>query len=96
MEKFLYPNYPFRCIITGPSECGKSYSLTNLILYIIIEYDKIYISSPSLLQVFYQKLIKYFSKYILIHIIPNNLNAKDIDVVFEEIVINEDFQKSDT
>ena len=44
MEKFLYPNHPVRCIITGPSNVGKSYFLTNLILNIINEYDKIYIS----------------------------------------------------
>ena len=32
MEKFLCPTHPVRCIITGPSECGKSVFLTNLIL----------------------------------------------------------------
>ena len=96
MEKILYPNHPVRCIITGPSECGKSYFLTNLILNIINEYDKIYIYSPSLHQDFYQKLIKCFSNYILLHIIPNILNEVDIDIVIEEIVNNKDFQKSDT
>ena len=39
MEKKLYPTHPVRCIITGQSECGKSYFLTNLILNIINEYD---------------------------------------------------------
>ena len=58
MEKFLYPTHPVRCIITGPSECGKSVFLTNLILNIINECDKIYIYSPSLHQDLYQKLIK--------------------------------------
>ena len=29
MEKFLYPNHPVRCIITGPSECGKSVFLNK-------------------------------------------------------------------
>ena len=47
MEKFLNPNHPVRCFITGPSECGKSVFLTNLILNFINEYDKIYIYSPS-------------------------------------------------
>ena len=28
MDKFLYPQYPVRCIITGSSECGKTYFLT--------------------------------------------------------------------
>ena len=95
MEKILYPNHPVRCIITGPSECGKSFFLTNLILKIINEYDKIYIYSPSLHQDLYQKLFKCFSNYIPIQIIPNILNEDDLDIVIEEIVNNEDFQKSD-
>ena len=40
MEKKLYPNHPVRCIITGPSNVGKSVLLTNLILKIINEYDR--------------------------------------------------------
>ena len=95
MEKFLYPTHPVRCTITGPSECGKSYFLTNLILNIIIEYDKIYIYSPSFHQDLYQKLIKCFSNYIPFYIIPNILNEEDIDIVIEEVINNKDFQKSD-
>ena len=95
MDKILYPSHPLRCIICGPSESGKSYFLTNLILNIINEYDKIYIYSPSLHQDLYQKLIKCFSNYIPIHIIPNILNEEDIDIVIEEIVNNKDFEKSD-
>ena len=53
MDKILYPNHPCRCIITGPSNVGKSVFLTNLILNIINEYDKIYIYSPSLHQDLY-------------------------------------------
>ena len=93
MEKILYPNHPVRCIITGPSECGKSVFLTNLILNIINEYDKIHIYSPSLHQDLYQKLIKCFSNYIPINIIPNILNELDIDIVIDEIINNKDFQK---
>ena len=95
MEKVLYPFHPCRVIITGPSECGKSYFLTNLCLNIINEHDKIYIYSPSLHQELYQKLIKCFSNYIPIHKIPNILNEEDIDIVIEEIVNNKDFEKSD-
>ena len=95
MEKYLYPKHPVRCIITRPSECGKSVFLTNLILNIINEFDKIYIFSPSLHQDLYQKLIKCFSNFIPIHIIPNILNEEDLDIVIDEIVNNEDFQKSD-
>ena len=96
MEKILYPNHPVRCVITGPSECGKSVFLTNLILNIVNEYDKIYIYSPSLHQDSYQNLFKCFSNYIPIHIIPNILNEEDIDIVFDEIVNKKDFQISDT
>ena len=96
MEKFLYPNHPVRCIITGPSECGKSFFLTNLILNIINEYDKIYIYSPSLHQDLYQKLIKCFTNYIPNHIISNILNEVDIDIVIDEIINNKDFEKSNT
>ena len=95
MEKFLHPTHHVRCIITGPSEYGKSVILTNLTLNIINEYDKINIYSPSFHQDLYQKLIKCFSNYIQIHIISNILNEADIDAVIEEIVINEDFEKSD-
>ena len=95
MEKILYPNHAVRCIITGPSECGKSVFLTNFILNIINEHDKKYIYSPSLNQDLYQKLIKCFSNYIPIKIIPNILNEEDIDIVVEEVINNKDFEKSD-
>ena len=55
MDKILYPKHPVRCIITGPSNVGKSYFFINLFLNIINEYDKIYIYSPSLHQKLYQK-----------------------------------------
>ena len=88
MEKYLYPNNPLLCNICGPSNVGKSVFLTKITLYTINEYDKIYIYSPSLHQDLYQKLIKCFSKYLPIHIIPSILNEEDIDVIIEEIVKN--------
>ena len=63
-----------------------------LILKIINEFDKIYIYSPSLHQGLYQKLIKRFTIYIPIHIIPNILHEKDIDIVIHD----KDFEKPDT
>ena len=95
MEKFLYPNHPVRRIITGPSNLAKSVFLTKLILNIINQYDKIYIYSPSLHQDLYQKLIKCCKNYIPIHIITNNFNEVDNDVVIERINNNKDFEKSD-
>ena len=62
MEKKLCLQHPVRCIKTGPSNVSKSVFLTNLILNIFNEYDKIYIYSPSLHQDLYQKLIKCFTK----------------------------------
>ena len=56
MEKILYPSHLVRSIITGPSDCGKSVFLTNLILNIINENDKIYIKSTH--QVFIKIYIK--------------------------------------
>ena len=96
MEKFLYPSHPLRCIITGPSSVGKTVFLTNLILNIINEYDKMYIYSPSIHQDLCQKLFKCFSNYIAINILQNILNEEDIDIVIEDIVNNKDFVKSDT
>ena len=96
IDKILYPNHPVKCIITGPSDCGKSALLTNLNVNILNEYNKIYIYSPSLHQALYQKLIKCFSKYIPIHIIPIILNEEDIDILIEEIVNLKDFEKSNT
>ena len=95
MEKILYPIHPCRCIITGPSNVGKTYFLTNIILNIINEYDKIYTYSPSHHQELYQKLIRCFSTYIPIHIIPNVFNEENIDIIIEEVINNKDFQKSD-
>ena len=96
IDKILYPNHPVRCIITGPSECGKSVFLTNLTLNINNENDSIYIYSPSLHQDLYEKLIKCFSNYIPIHTIPNILNEKDLEVVIEELFNNKDFEKTNT
>ena len=87
MEKSLYPKHPVRCIICGRSSAGKSVFITNIILDIISEYDKIYIYSTSLHQDLCRKINKCFSNYIPIDIIPNFLNEKDIDLVIEEIVI---------
>ena len=94
LENFLYPAHPVCCIITGPWDCRKSYSLTNLILNIFSEFDKTYIYLPSLHQKLYQKFFRSFSKYIPIHILPKILNEEDIDIVIEELVDKRNFEKS--
>ena len=95
IEKLLYPSHAVTYIITGPSKCGKSLILTNIFLNIINEYDKIYIYSPSFHQHLYEKLGKCLFNNKPIHIIPNILNEKDIDIVIEKIANHKDFQKSD-
>ena len=90
MEEFLYPHHPTRVTITGPSDVGKSVFLKNLFLNFINKTDKIYIYSPSLHQDFNQKLIKCFSTYISIHIIPNFLNEENIVIVIDETVTYKD------
>ena len=53
LEKLLYPQHPVRCIITGPSKCGKSVSLTNLILIFltnIIKYTSTHQASSRFLS----------------------------------------------
>ena len=65
-------------------------------LNIINNYDKINIYSPSLHQNLYQKLIKCFSNYIPLHIVPNIVIDEDIDVVIDELVNKKVFEKSDT
>ena len=78
------------------TEFIRQVSIFNKFFFNIInEYDKIYIYSPSLHQDLYQKLIKCFSNYIPVNIIPNILNEEDIDIVIEETVNNKNFEKSD-
>ena len=96
MGKFFYLQHPLRCVFTGPSECGKSVFLSNLILSNINEYDKFYVYSPSFPQHLYQSIIKCFSIFIPIHIFRNLLNEEDTAVLSYEVFNNKDFEKSDT
>ena len=96
MEKILCPLHPARVIFTGPSDCGKSYFLTNLFLNKINEYDKINIFSPRLHQDLYRKLYESFSNYIPINKLPNIFNEEDIDVEIDEIINDKVFEKSGT
>ena len=41
-------------------------------------------------------MIKCFTNYKTIHIIPNNLNEEDTDEVIGDIINNKDYEKSDT
>ena len=97
MEKFLYPSHPVRAVLTGPSECGKTCFLSNLILNIIDDFSKIYIYSPSLHQELYQKLIKCFTAFLPLNVIKNVLDQplEELDSLIVEIVNDEDFESSE-
>ena len=88
MNKFLYPPHAVRCVTSGPRNVRKSVFLTRFILIFINQYNKTYIYSPFLHQDIYQKLIKCFSSYLPLHIIPKSLNEEDTDLVKDEIVNN--------
>ena len=75
---------------------AKLFFLTNLILTLFNQYNKNYIYLTSLHQDLYQKLVKCFSIYIPIHIIPKFSNEEDLDMVVDERVNYKDFEKSDT
>ena len=92
MDEFLDPIHPVGCIIEGPTECGKPF-ITNLILN-VNGLEKIYIYSSSLHQDFYQKSIKCFNDFIPTNVIQNILNEENLDPSIEEIVIDENFEKS--
>ena len=96
MEIYIYSYVKYvRGIMTGRSECGKNFFLTNLFLGNFKEYDKIYIYQTSVHQHLYQKLIECFSNYRPFHIIPIFLKEEKIDIVIDEIGNDKNFEKSD-
>ena len=95
IEKFLYPTHPVHSIITGARDIGKTVFLSNSIFNNIDEYKKVYIYSSFLHQDFYQKLFKVFNNCMPIHIFTNILKEKDIELIFDEIVNDKDFNISE-
>ena len=99
MNKFLHPSDSVRDIITGPSNSGKTYFLTNIILNIIDDFQKIYNYSPSLHQDLYQKIIKCMNSFLPLNVIQNIINEgysiDNLDLVIEVIVIDPDFVSSE-
>ena len=79
MQDFLYPQHPVCCVFTWPSNVGKNYFLTNLILNNITEFEKLYIYSTFLHQDMYQKVINSFSNYLPTKKIPNILKREDLE-----------------
>ena len=96
MENLLYPDQPVRCIITGPSEKGKTTLLIHLILNIVNDYDKIYIYSPSIHQESYRKLIRCFECTIPVTDIVKlqRLKYDELADAIKELVEDENFEPS--
>ena len=76
MEKYLYPEKPVRCIISGKSASGKSTLLFKILLNIINEFDKILIFSPTIHQPTYKTIIKCFNNFLPLNVIQNNLKEQ--------------------
>ena len=99
MDKILYPQSPLRAIITGPSNSGKTYFLSNLTLNIIDEFQKIYLYSPCLHQDLYQKLILCFNAFLPLHVIQNilneNISIENLDSIINELINDPDFESSE-
>ena len=93
MKTNLYSSHPIRCIITGPTECGKPCSPTSLSFNIINDYGKIHVYSPSLHQDSYQKKFNCFSTFMPIIIIRNISNEEEIDLVTSETVFDENSER---
>ena len=94
MEKNLHPNHPLRCVLSGPSNRGKSVFLTKWCLKFFNGFDKIYNYSLSLHQDSYQNLNRRFSNYIPNNIIPTISNEEDYDIVIDDLKNIKDFEKS--
>ena len=95
-NKFLYLTQPFRLIITGTSEGGKSCFLAKLLLNIIKDLRKNYMFIHRLYITIYNEKNKYFTDFIPINIMENILNEEVLDPMIDEIVNDEKFRKSET
>ena len=73
MEKYLYPEPPVRCVISGKSTSGKSTLLFKILFNIINDFDKIFIYSPTIHQPVYRTIIKCFNNFLPLNIIQNIL-----------------------
>ena len=98
MEKYLYPEPPVRCIISGKSASGKSTLLFKILFNIINDFDKIFIYSPTIHQPVYRTIIKCFNNFLPLNIIQNILREgiplDEMDKTIEEIINDEDFESS--
>ena len=94
MGKFLDPIHLVKCIVRGPSEYGKSYFPTNLILNNSNKIEKnIHLFTISTSR-FISEKSKCFSNYKSKNVFPSILIEEDSCLVFDQIVNAKDFEKS--
>ena len=98
IEKYLYPDKPVRCIISGKSASGKSTLLFKILFNIINDFDKILIFSPTIHQPTYKTIIKCFNNFLPLNVIQNILKEQipldELETTIEEIINDEDFESS--
>ena len=76
MEKYLYPEKPVRCIISGKSASGKSTLLFKILFNIINEFDKVFTLSPTIHQPTFKTIIKCFNNFLPLNVIQNNFKQQ--------------------
>ena len=94
-NKFRYPCQPVKCINTVPSENRKNWSLTILDSTNKKQLGQLYIYSPSLHQDLNRKFFKCFHNYTAKNMIQNSLRKEDLDLIIDELVILENFERSE-
>ena len=95
MRKFLWPLHSARVVTTGLSEFAKICFVAKKTSNIINDFGKIYISSPSIHQGLYQKILRSFSNFIPVSKIQNILNEEVLGQLVEETVNHQTLDASE-
>ena len=98
VEKYVYPESPVRCIISGKSASGTSNLLFKILFNIINNFDKTNIYSPTIHQPVYKTNIRCLNNFLPLNVIQSFLSEviplDELDKTIEEIVTHEDFESS--
>ena len=97
MEKYLYPEPPVRCIISGKSASGKSTLQFQILFNIINNFDKIFIYS-TIRQPVYRTIIKSLQNFLALIVtqitLRESIPLNELDKTIEAIINHEDFESS--